>query len=417
MAELVRLGGDPAPPAVEVIDETPARVRRSLDLLRLVGLVLFLIVIVALGSVASATAHASNQDLTRLLGHIPRIFTRSLSLLGALGVLVLPASLVLRTILRGQPRRLIEGLLAGLVAIGTVGLLNLAISSTKSSALHASLTDVARGTTSRPLDAYLAALFALAMVIGVSGETRWRTLFWSAAGIYIASAFLAQQASVLTLTASPVIGAAAGIATLYLAGRANDRPDASRVAEELALRGIAVTRIERIPHQHEQYRHYQARTGLGDELTVQTFDRDLIASGAAYRVYRRLRIRADVAAPPEVSLEHIAERRSLLAFAATAADVHIPRFLAGVPCGPDTIVLVYDRPASSAFDDPTDEQLSELWTNLAKLHNARMTHRGLTAESIRVDAAGRVLLPMVPSSPPSFVSASTARKRSSRPPS
>ncbi|MBN9618622.1 MAG: flippase-like domain-containing protein, partial [Actinobacteria bacterium] len=98
--------------------------------------------------------------------------------------------------------------------------------------------------------------------------------------------------------------------------------------------------------------------------------------------------------PPALSLEGIAERRSLLAFAAIAAGVQVPRFLAGVPSGPDTIVLVYEEPGGTPFTDPTDEQIADLWANLAKLHTARMTHRGLTAESIRIDDEGRVLLPI-----------------------
>ena len=380
--------------ALEVTDETSTRIRRPLDLLRLIGLVLVLALLGGLASVASATAHAGNEDLARLLDGIPRFFTRALSLAGALGVIGVPVALVVREILRGRGWRLAEALLAGVVAIGIVDLLSVAISSDKSSALHASLTNVARGTTGRPLDAYLAALFALALVIGVPGEPRWRSAFWAAVSVYVASAFLAQQASVLTLIASPVIGSAAGIAARYLAGSGNDRPDAHRIAEALDGRGITVRSMVRVARKHEQHREYRAVTPDGQRLLVQVFDRDLVASGAVYRVYRRLRIRADVAAPPALSLERIAERRSLLAFAAAAADVHVPRFVAGVPCGPDTIVLVYEAPATTAFDAPTDDQLADLWANLDRLHKARMTHRGLAADRIGVDADGRVVLPI-----------------------
>jgi uncharacterized membrane protein YbhN (UPF0104 family) len=392
MAEAGLSGGEPE--SIAVSDETSVRIRRPLDVLRLAGLVLALAVLGGLGSVASATAHAGNEDLARLLAGIPRIFTRALSLTGALGVIAVPISLVVREILRRRVWRLAEGLLAGAIAIGIVDLLNLAISADRSSALRASLTNVARGTTGRPLDAYLAAVFGLALVIGILEEPRWRSTFAAAVGIYVASAFLAQQASVLTLIASPLIGATVGIAARYVGGTGNDRPDARRVAEALAGRGVAVNSMVRVPRRHEQHREYEAVSDNAQQLLVQVFDRDLVASGAVYRVYRRLRIRADVAAPPALSLERIAERRSLLALAAAAAQVYIPRFVAGVPCGPDTIVLVYERPAQAPFDRPTDDQLADLWSNLNKLHSARMTHRGLTAERIALDSEGRVVLPI-----------------------
>lgn len=388
---------EPRPPAsatVEVVDTVPARVRRTMDLFRLAGLLLVLFAIAGLGTVASDTARAANSDLTRLLNQIPHLFIRALSLLGSLGVVALPIALVIREILRGQSRRLLEGLLTGVLAIGIVGGLDVAISARSSSALHGSLTTVAAGTTARPLDAYLAALVALCAVVGVAAEPVWRTAFWLAIGVYVLSAFVAQQASVLSLVASLAIGATVGIAVRYVAGSANERPDGQRVADELRRRDIALCRIERRPGTGEPFRNYHATTVDGRPLTVQVFDRDLIASGALYGLYRRLRIRAAVAAPPALSLERVAERRSLLAMAAATAGVRTPPIVAGVPCGPDTIVLVYADVAARPLERPTTAQLDDLWRNVERLHHARMTNRGLTAGHILVDDADRVVLPI-----------------------
>ena len=57
---------------------------------------------------------------------------------------------------------------------------------------------------------------------------------------------------------------------------------------------------------------------------MQVFDRDLIASGAAYNVYRILRLRAELAPSPALSLERVTEHSSLLSLAATAAGVRTP---------------------------------------------------------------------------------------------
>src|SRR5262249_18469702 len=147
-----------------------------------------------------------NSDVTRLLGEVPHLLFRTLSLVGTVGALALPVALVIRELLRSHLRRLIEGLVTGLVAIGVVGGLDLAISAASDSSLHHALTTVGTSTAARPLDAYLAALFALAVVVGIGAEPTWRTVFWVVTGVYMVSAFAAAQASLLALVASPVIG-------------------------------------------------------------------------------------------------------------------------------------------------------------------------------------------------------------------
>ena len=94
----------PSDPSLAVTDLTPTRVRRSLDLLRLIGLLLIVLVVAGLGTVANDTIAGLNADLTRLLDEVPRLFVRALSLLGAVGALALPVALVIRDIVRGRGR-------------------------------------------------------------------------------------------------------------------------------------------------------------------------------------------------------------------------------------------------------------------------------------------------------------------------
>jgi len=397
MAEPEASGEQPGLPPLIAIDQVPARVRRPLDLIRLVGLALVVAILGEVGTVAQDTVKSANEDLTRSLRQVPVVIVHSLSLFGAFGALALPLAFIIRDIARGQPRRLVEGVLTGLVAIAVIGGLDTLISANSSSALHDALTHVSKGTTTRPLDAYLAAIFAFVLVLGVAGEPIWREMFLGVIAVYIASAFLASQASLLSLVLSPTIGALVGVAVRYGFGSANERPVAHTIAEELRRRDIAITRIERRSDETgagQRHRNYLASTASGQHLSVQVFDRDLIASGWAYGIYRRLRIRAAVAAQPALSLERIAERRTLLALAAMAAGVCVPRFVAGVPCGSETIVLVYEHDETTPLKDPTDEQLLDFWANVTRLHHVRMTHRGLTADRLALDRAGRVVLPI-----------------------
>lgn len=381
--------------SVEVIDVEPRRVRRPLDLVRVVGLGLMLGVIAGLGVAARNTVAGANADVTRLLHDVPHLLFHTLSLVGTVGALALPVALLVRELVLAHLRRLLEGLLTGLVAIGVIGALDVAISAASKSALHHALTNVGASSSARPLDAYLAALFALAVVIGVGAEPTWRAFFWTVTGIYMVSAFAAAQASLLSLVASPTVGVFVATVVRYAIGRPNVRPDAARIAEALNGQKLRIVRIERTDASGQEYRTYLATDALGRRRHVVALDRDLVASGTIYGLYRRFRLRPDVAVPAALSLESVAERRAVLALAAQEAGVAVPRLLAGVPCGPECITLAYDVVDGARVTEATDAQLAELWRAVAALHRRRITHRGLTVERLRVDPDGAVVLPIL----------------------
>ncbi len=389
-------GPDTSPVAVAtvVVDVAPARIRQTLDLVRLTGLALALLVLAALGSVASDTGRGASEDLARLVRTAPMVFLRVFSVVGGVGVLVVPLGLMIAEIARGHSRRLIEALLTGLAAIALIEGLDRALALFPSSALHGALTAVGAGGTVRPLDAYLAALLAFVTVLGASAEARWRGSTLAITVLYVVSTFGGGRTSLLSLLSSITIGAMVGVLVRYVAGQSNQQPDGLRIATELGRRGIPLVRLERIPGDDQDHRTYLATTRSNDQLTVHVLDRDLIASGALYTLYRAVRVRREIAPPPVLSLERAAERRSLLALTAEAADVPVPRLIAGVPCGPDAIVLAYRAVTAAPLRNPTDGQLTVLWSCLARLHRHRITHRGLTVGKILVDPLGNVRLPI-----------------------
>ncbi len=384
----------PVAQPVEVLDSTPARVRRPLELVRLVGLLLAALLLTGLGLLASDTSRGVNDDLVRLLADAPPVLVRALRTLAAFGALVVPIAFMVREIVRAQTRRLIEALATGMIAIAVVEVADRLIDSYASAALHQALIRPGAAVTVRPLDTYLAALLAFVVVVGVSQDVRWRGLLASATGLYVVSVFTATRASLLSLVLSLVIGAMVGVAVRYLAGSINWRPDGRQIAAALADRGIELIRLERTPPDREEHRSYFGIDADGRQLQVHVLDRDLITSGAVYNVYRLIRIRAEIAPSPALSLERVAEHRSLLAMSAAATGVAMPRLVAGVRCGPDAIALVYDRVTAGPLTEPTDRQLDELWTGVLTLHRARITHRGLRAADLLAEPDGRVLLPI-----------------------
>lgn len=381
--------------SVEVVDVEPRRVRHPLDLVRVVGLALVLALIAVLGMVARDTVAGANSDVTRLLDEVPHLVFRALSLIGTVGALALPVAAVIRELLRSHLRRLIEGLLTGLVAIGVVGALDVAVSAVSTTSLHHALTTAGTSSSARPLDAYLAALFALAVVVQIEAEPTWRAMFWTVTGIYMVSAFASAQASLLSLVASPAVGVFVATVIRYTIGSPNVRPNAARIAEALNGQRLQIVRMERTTPSAENYRTYRATDAAGRPRHVVALDRDVVASGAVYGFYRRLRLRPDIALPAVLSLESVAERRAVLALAAQDAGVPVPGLLAGVPCGPECIVLVYELVGGAPLDGATDAQLADIWRDVTALHRRRITHRGLTVGRLRVDRNGRVVLPIL----------------------
>lgn len=362
--------------------------------MRLAGLVLTGLLLVGLGLIAAGTSRGANEDLARLLGEVPHLFVRAFSLLAAFGALAVPLAFMVREIVRGQTRRLVEALFTGLLAIAVIETLDRIVTAWASGALSEALIRPGSENTVRPFDTYLAALLAFVAVVEVAQDPFWRGLLVAVTGVYVLSVFTATSASLLSLVLSLVIGAVVGIGVRYAAGSLNRRPDGGQIAAELAAHGVILSRLERTEAEIQDHRSYRGTDLAGRQLAVHVLDRDLIASGAVYAVYRLIRIRSEIAPSPALSLERVAEHRSLLAMAAAATGVAMPRLLAGIRCGPDAIALVYDRVAGEPLRKPTDHQLDQLWASVLKLHHSGVTHRGLRAASLTVEPDGTVLLPI-----------------------
>ena len=380
---------------VDVIDVHPDRIRRPIDLLRTVGLLIALGILVGLGIIARDSNRGVDEDTARLLAEVPPVLIRLFSVVGAAGILITLIVFIGRELIRARPRRLIEAIVTGLLAAVTIEGLNRLVGLDRTSALHDSLIRASASGSSAPLDTYLAALFAFAALVGVAGDPRWRALLLSVTALYVVSAFTATQATLLSLLLSPSIGATIGVGIRWAVGAVNDTPDAYAIAAELARRDVVLTRMERVPSPAADHRTYRCLSAGGRSVLVQAYDRDLIVTGVFYRMYRLLRLRTEIAARPSLTLDRITQHRSLLALAGARAGAPLPELLVGLPCGADTIVLAYDQPASTAVNAITESQLDELWAGVERLHTHRITHHGLIADQIRIDANGRVLLPIL----------------------
>ncbi len=370
-----------------------SRVRKPVDLARLLILLAVLGLLFGFGIVAPDATSGASSDLARLVRHLPRVVTHLLSFVAGLVLLVLPLAYLGELIFRRQPRKLVESLGVGVLALGIVFGVDQAISAAPSSALHDSLTvSSASGATTTPLDSYLAAFVAFSFAGGLIRNTQWRPYFVSAVAIYAASALAGSQSTLLSLSISFLAGMTVGVASRYAIGASAAWPKGQRIADALIDRGIALTRLCYVPT--ENYRRYLGVTESGRRIDVHVLDRDLVPSGAFYRLYRMIRVQPEVARGPDLSLERIGERRALLSMAAQRAGLPTPNLVGGVPCGSDTLVLAYESIDAEPLtaDGLTDAQLITLWQAVSRLHDNRVTHRGLTPDRMSVDADGLIWL-------------------------
>ncbi len=376
-----------------VSEEAPRRVRRPLDLVRLFFLLVVLALLIVLGVYAHRTMTASSEDLERALNHLPRALTHVLSFVAALLMIALPVGYAIDMLVHRTLRLLLDAVAAGMIALGAVWGLGRAVA-TSGGALYESLRVTGNGVVAAPVDSYLAAVAAFGVAGGMTRDVRWRWYYAATLIIYTGSALAGAQASLLALAVSFVAGTAVAVALRYALGTFDQRPGAERIADVLVDRGIPLVRLSYVSDHSGPYRQFIGVTETGMRLQVTVLDRDLVPSGLVFRIYRMVRVRREVARGLSVSMERTAERRALLAMLAEKAGLLTPRLVAGVPCGPDAIVLAHEAvdatPVLGGAEALRDAQLVELWRGVWRLHESRVTHRELTPERMSVDGHGLI---------------------------
>jgi uncharacterized membrane protein YbhN (UPF0104 family)/tRNA A-37 threonylcarbamoyl transferase component Bud32 len=383
-----------AGPVVQVEDDLQPRVRMPADLLRciLTGIELVLVGLIGLVGVQVNAAGATRRLPTPLLGF--------LGFLARFAIIVLPLAMAVRLILRRQWRRLAEAVLTAGLVIAFVALANVVLRQGPFSLLYDGLAAAPRnGVRPALFDGYLAGLVAYITVIGLGGWPQWRAAFWLAIGFYSLTALADAQTTVLALLITLLIGSSIGSGLRFAVGTVSERPSALQIATALSAVDSPVTRISRIWDTSPENRKYKAVTADGQEREVTVFDRDQQAVDLLYRIYRRVRLKAQVSRSAPLTMERAVERQALLIYAVEEAGVATPRLHALVRVGSEAAVLSCEPLAGTALADlaapPSDEQLNNVWATVLRLHSRRVTHRTLTADRILLtgpDATGVALL-------------------------
>jgi glycosyltransferase 2 family protein len=392
----------PQPAEIEVEDQVERRIRKPADLLRCILSCAGMIALAVAGIAASATTSGAQADIAGVSRRLPHVLLVVAPPLALFALFILPAAMAVQLLVRRQFRRLAEAAATGALTVVLTAAANGLLTRPAASRLYHAIIMARPGTGhAAALDPYLAGLVAYATVIGLAGRPYWRNALWTAIGVYAIVQVGASRTSVLSLLGTVLAGRAIGLAVRYVAGSASQRPGALDIAGALAAAGLPVTAIRRVrrdsPRQGNPSRHYAVTaSGDGRGLDVVVYDRDQQAAGAAYRLYRRVRLLGQVSRNAPLSMDHAVERRALLSYAAEDAGAPTPRLRAVVRAGPEACALAYEHHEGTtlAQRNPgvSDAELSRIWDAADRLHAHRVTHRGLTADRILLTGDDQAML-------------------------
>ena len=388
------------PGEIQIEDQLERRIRKPVDLLRCVLSCIEIVVLAVAGVAARATTAAVQADIVGASRQIPLALLTLARSLALFALFILPVALAVQLLARRQWRRLAEAVATGVLAAGVTAVANELLSREPASRLYDAIIMSHPGASHIPaLDPAVAGLVGYATMVGLVGRPAWRNALWVAVGVYSVVHVVLLHTPMLTLLITVIAGRAIGLAVRYVAGSTSQRPSARDIAAALTATNLPVTAIRRVRHEGNGVggsRHYAVADRDGTRLDVVVYDRDQQAAGAVYRVYRSIRLLAQVPRNAPLSVDRAVEHRALLSYAAEDAGAPTPRLRALVRVGPEAAALAYEHHDGTtlAQRNPgcSDDELKQIWDAVGRLHAHRVTHRGLTADRILLTDDGQAIL-------------------------
>ncbi|MCP2341797.1 lysylphosphatidylglycerol synthase transmembrane domain-containing protein [Actinomadura rupiterrae] len=396
---------DAAKPAVPVEEPPwPVRIRRSSDAIRFLTSLVGLAAVMLLVTIAQQTTHGLQTDIVEGTAHAPRWLLSLATLASSFGVLAVPVAFSVERLFHRDGTRVAIAVLAAMITFGlTVAVDDWVVPAAPNGLLDALIWG-SSGTAVVHTD--IAPVIAFVAAVGMAGRTRWQFAAWTMIGLAALTGLTASYASVSALAATYFLGEAIGHGTLYAVGTPNPRPPGTAVVAALARLGLQPVAARWLSTGADEPRRYAVavapgpdgvpRDGAGRplprgrwQLQVNVLDRDQQTAGLVYRLWRLVRLRAGSGRRPLRSLRRALELESLMAYAASAADVRTPRLTGTCEVGTEAALLAYENVPGRRLDELADEEiddalLTDVWHQFARLQSARLAHRLLEGHAILV---------------------------------
>ncbi|MFJ1752889.1 lysylphosphatidylglycerol synthase domain-containing protein [Kitasatospora sp. NPDC088134] len=394
------------------------RVRHPAALIRLLAGLCWIALVLLLAGYARAATLGLDSDVARVAELVPWPPAKPAAALCGGALLTVPLAFAADRLLRGDGRRVADGVLAAVLAYGlSLGLDLLAGDLT-------TLTHALPGHLGRtaPVYGHLAPVLAFMTAVGTDGLRRWRTALGVTLGLSALSGLITGYATPLSLLLALLLGWTTAHAARYAVGEPVGCPTEAQIAAALAGSGVRPDIV--LPVGPSRY--LVTQHGDRPDLDVHLLDRHAQASGLLGALWLALRLRT---APRPLGLRPLRdglEHQTLLGHAASAAGARTRTPVAATELGPDAALVAYRRIDARPFADlfagtgsgdssgegsddgsdedadngsgegdgaqPTDAELHDAWRQLALLQRRRIAHRTVSPENVLLDAEGRVHL-------------------------
>ena len=376
-------------PNAAVLREEDRRVwtRHPVDVARLIARLVVLMLLLGLTAAFPSALTNVSADLVRLFVRMPEPLRYALVGIAQLTILVVPVVLIVW--LLTQRTRLAALLVVGSATASGVVML-LLTDWLQRAAPPQEITDLPSGSflpSDVPSIAFLAAFTAGATTASPLMTRFWRRVAW--AGVVVAAIV-----RVLSATQAPVgiaitlgLGVSVGSAALVLFGSPQRRPGSATLRAALAAGGVDVEQLGDEEHGTGLRRYHATMDGRAVE--VQFLDRDDRDVEALSRIWRAIRVRGVEDQRSSTRPRTRAAQQAVVSTMASRAGVTVTDVVAVVPGPDDSAVMVLDPPSGRPLselgpDDVSDLALADVWSQLERLHAARIAHRSLTADHVSV---------------------------------
>src|SRR5262249_32708775 len=188
--------------------------------------------------------------------------------------------------------------------------------------------------------------------------------------------------------AGVALGLAAGALARLIFGTAAGVPPVEEVRRALLSLGVTVDDLQPALEQHVGAAEYIGHAPDGEPLRVRVLGRDAQDTQRLAREWRLLSYKDPPRSAPSGRLEQV-EHEALVTLMAAQAGVRVPAVLIAA-LGPDGDALIVTRqphlpPLETYRDDQvSDELLEELCTQVARLHEAGISHGRLNLSNVVV---------------------------------
>ncbi|MCB0919220.1 MAG: flippase-like domain-containing protein [Actinobacteria bacterium] len=368
---------------------TTRRVRRPLDLLRLIVALLLVAAVALLAYFATGTTEGIGEDIEQASRQLPEPLHWVLNMIGGLGLLALPVGAAVDLLIRGRGRQLLDAVLALFVAVTVLTIASLTISAYGSTQLNVALAGSA-GSGAAPVLPLLGGLIAFVTTARLLARRVWAVISVLVVISLTVVSIFGGDTTISGITLSLLAGWATGLALRYALGTPTTRPRGQQVAHALAEAGHPVSELV-ATETTEVGRRYRGTALRGPDLEVFVIDRDLEGAGLLQGLWQTLRLRDSPSR--SLNMRRSLEHRALLAYAAQAGDIPAATLLAAREVSADSSLLAYERVVGRRLSeiDPegiTDADLDAVWYTVAMLRSAGIAHRNLTADNLVITRDG-----------------------------